>query len=72
MFQWTGQGEQHMYSNEKSIGLGGSHIKGRFGLFLSGDLYKGSSVECDSYQNEVLSGKSDFKCCHLEVWALED
>jgi len=61
-----------MYSNVNSIGLGGSFVKGRFALYLAGDLYKGSSTQTDVYDNIVLSGNKDFKVHHLEVWALED
>ena len=61
-----------MYSDNKSIGLGGSKTKGRFALWLSNDMYKGSSVMTESYENEVLSKETDFNCIHLEVWALLD
>lgn len=61
-----------MYANDKSIGLGGSVQKGRFALYLTGDLYKGSSATTETYENSILSKKPDFKCCNLEVWALID
>jgi hypothetical protein len=32
-----------MYADDKSIGLGGSTVKGRFAFYLSSDLYRGSS-----------------------------
>lgn len=41
-----------MYADQKSIGLGGSGIKGRFALYISNDLYLGSSVKVESYDNE--------------------
>ena len=43
VFSWQGGNEQFMYSNDKSIGLGGSTVKGRFAFYLSSDLYRGSS-----------------------------
>ncbi len=44
-----------MYADDKSIGLAGSKSKGRFALYLSNDLKKGSSIKVESYENEVLS-----------------
>jgi hypothetical protein len=61
-----------MYADEKSIGLGGSINKGRFAFYLSSDLYLGSSNIVESYNNDMLSKNQDFKCIHLEVWAILD
>ena len=69
---WQGNGDQHMYADDHSIGLGGSTAKGRFAFYLSSNLYLGSSVKVESYENEQLSKNSDFKCQHLEVWAIVD
>ena len=57
-----------MYADNKSIGLGGSHVKGHFALYLSADLYRGSSRKTECYDNEILSKNTDFKCFKLEVW----
>jgi len=57
-----------MYADNKTIGLGGSHVKGRFAFWLSSDLYNGSSNNTDCYDNEILSKFTDFKCYKLEVW----
>ena len=51
-----------MYADQKSIGLGGSNTKGRFALYISNDLYLGSSAKVESYDNEPLSKTPDFKC----------
>jgi hypothetical protein len=61
-----------MFADNKSFGLGGSKEKGRFALFMSNDIYRGCSVKTESYENEILSSTSDFKCHHLEVWGLVD
>ena len=52
--------------------MAGSNTKGRFALYLSRDLYEGSSMRVESYDNNSLSKTPDFKCCHLEVWAIVD
>jgi hypothetical protein len=61
-----------MYANNNSIGLGGSKQKGRFALYLADDLYRGSSVKTESYDNDILSKNQDFKVVHFEVWGLVD
>lgn len=61
-----------MYADDKSIGLGGSTVKGRFAFFLSSDLYRGSSSSTETYDNTILSKNADFKCLKLEVWAIMD
>ena len=61
-----------MYADKHSIGLGGSSKKGRFALYISQDMYVGNSVKVESYENEQLSKTPDFKCSHIEVWALVD
>lgn len=61
-----------MYADDKSIGMGGSTVKGRFAFYLSADLYRGASSNTETYQNEILSKNTDFKCYKLEVWAIMD
>ena len=55
IYRWQGVGDQHMYANENSIGLGGSNTKGRFALFISNDISRGTSVNVESYENDPLS-----------------
>ena len=61
-----------MYTNDDTIGLAGSKIKGSFAFQLSRDFYNGSSAKVESYGNEVLSKNPHFKVMHLEVWAILD
>ena len=72
MYKWQGTGEQHMYADQKSIGLGGSNTKGRFALYISNDLFSGTSFKVESYDNEPLSKSNDFKVAHIEVWAINE
>ena len=72
VYMWGGSSDQHMYGDDKSIGLGGSKQEGRFAFYLHSNLYRGSSYPVESYSNQQpLSKKEDFKCYKLEVWALE-
>ena len=61
-----------MYSDDKSIGVGGNPVKGQYALYVSADLYRGSSYPSQCYESETLSKDIDFKCRHIEVWALDD
>ena len=72
IYRWQGGAEQHQYADAKSIGLGGSKEKGRFALYISEDLYRGSSNKVETYENEPLSKNIDFKCNHVEVWGITD
>ena len=70
VFKYTGDGDQFMYSDDKSIGIGGSKNKGRFGLYMHNDFKKGSSCPTEIFNNKVLSSKSDFRITSLEVWGI--
>jgi hypothetical protein len=61
-----------MYADDKSIGLGGSKAKGRFAFYLNQNLKQGSSVKVESYENDILSKYTDFKCIHLEIWSIDE
>lgn len=71
VFQWQGDHEQFMYADDKSIGMGGTPIQGRFAFYLSQDLYRGSSLPTETFNNCTLSKSQDFKCYKLEVWAID-
>lgn len=71
-YYWTGQGEHFMFSNQESIGVGGSRRKGVFALYLHSDFRRGSSVTTEMFENPGLASTPDFFCNQLEVWALED
>ena len=45
----------------------------QFGLWVDGDLNRGSTATCSSYQNEPLTGdgKVDFRCSAVEVFAFD-
>nr|CAD7201383.1 unnamed protein product [Timema douglasi] len=42
---------------------------GKFGLWLDGDLYQGTTQPCSTYGNEPLSPQEDFVVKTLECWA---
>lgn len=45
-----------------------SVFSGHFGLWLDADLYRGTSVRCQTYDNDPLASSDDFIVKNLEAW----
>ena len=45
-------------------------FRGHFGLWLDGDLYRGGSHPCATFNNEVLARQEQFCINELEAWVL--
>jgi len=45
--------------------------RGRFGLWLDGDLYHGRTQTCPTFKNNVLASQEDFMIRYIEVWYFE-
>lgn len=45
-------------------------FSGQFGLWLDGDLYRGGSYPCATFNNEVLARQEQFCIKELEAWVL--
>lgn len=57
--------EYYIISDLEAIILGSG---GSPGLYISGDLLKGCSGHCDTYDNEVLASCENFSILNLELW----
>ncbi|KAK1801551.1 hypothetical protein P4O66_004526 [Electrophorus voltai] len=68
VYKWTGINSYFLKGNNDSFLFGGG--RGKFGLWLHGDLVRGRSQQCDTFSNETLSAVEDFLISELEVWAL--
>ncbi|XP_015910390.2 oxidation resistance protein 1 isoform X2 [Parasteatoda tepidariorum] len=66
IFRWTGENDYFVKGNMDSISVGAS--EGHFGLWIDGDLYRGRSVRCQTYDNDTLASSSDFIIKTLEAW----
>ncbi|XP_020793079.1 nuclear receptor coactivator 7 isoform X2 [Boleophthalmus pectinirostris] len=64
LFKWTGENSYFISGNLESLQIGGGG--GRFGLWLDGDLYRGSSFSCPTFHNAPLSTHEDFIVQELE------
>ncbi|DAA23212.1 TLD domain-containing protein 2 [Bos indicus] len=68
VFKWTGSNSFFVKGDLDSLMMGcGS---GRFGLWLDGDLYRGGSHPCATFNNEVLARQEQFCISELEAWVL--
>lgn len=45
-------------------------FSGHFGLWLDGDLHRGGSYPCATFNNEVLARQEQFCINELEAWVL--
>lgn len=68
VFHYTSLNDFIIYSNQKFISIGSG--EGKFGLWIDNDLYKGASEQVDTFGNEPLSSKPQFKILGLEVWKI--
>ncbi|XP_012044556.2 TLD domain-containing protein 2 isoform X8 [Ovis aries] len=68
VFKWTGSNSFFVKGDLDSLMMGcGS---GHFGLWLDGDLYRGGSHPCATFNNEVLARQEQFCINELEAWVL--
>ncbi|XP_048205108.1 TLD domain-containing protein 2 isoform X2 [Perognathus longimembris pacificus] len=68
VFKWTGSNSFFVKGDLDSLMMGSG--SGRFGLWLDGDLYRGGSHPCATFNNEVLARQEQFCIKELEAWVL--
>ena len=70
---WYASGDNNMYQfcDRSGFGLGGGLHGGRFALYLGNDLWRGSSMTTECFNNAILSNSTDYECVDLEVWGFE-
>lgn len=67
-FKWSGKNDYFVKGNVDSVSIGAS--EGHFGIWLDGDLYRGRSVCCQTYNNDPLASSDDFIVKNFEAWGL--
>jgi len=67
-FKATGSNHYYIISEKDYLAFGGGR---GFGLHLSDHFTYGFTDNCETYNNEVLASKKDFKCINVEIWCLE-
>ncbi|XP_021272111.1 TLD domain-containing protein 2 isoform X1 [Numida meleagris] len=68
VFRWTGRNSFFLKGDVDLLMIGGG--SGKFGLWLDGDLHRGGSCPCETFNNESLSPRGEFCVQDLEVWGL--
>uniref|UniRef100_U3KDS1 TLDc domain-containing protein n=1 Tax=Ficedula albicollis TaxID=59894 RepID=U3KDS1_FICAL len=68
VFRWTGRNDFFVKGDVNLLMVGGG--SGRFGLWLDGDLHRGGSQPCETFDNETLSQREEFCIQDLEMWGL--
>ncbi|XP_064586143.1 TLD domain-containing protein 2 isoform X3 [Zonotrichia leucophrys gambelii] len=68
VFRWTGRNDFFVNGDVNLLMVGGG--SGRFGLWLDGDLHRGGSQRCETFDNEILSQREEFCIQDLEMWGL--
>ncbi|XP_020030866.2 TLD domain-containing protein 2 isoform X2 [Castor canadensis] len=68
VFKWTGSNSFFVKGDLDSLMIGSG--SGQFGLWLDGDLYRGGSHPCATFNNEVLARQEQFCIKELEAWVL--
>lgn len=66
VFKWTGDNMYFVKGDVESVAIGAG--EGLFGLWLDGDLYRGRSSRCKTYDNDPLASEEDFVIRTLEAW----
>ncbi|CAG0920817.1 unnamed protein product [Notodromas monacha] len=68
-FKWSGANSFiiRCYPDSLAVGI----ADGRFGLLLDGDLNKGRTDECATFENSILTTDNDFTVLSLECWSFD-
>ena len=78
IFKWSGENEMCQLFCHDKIAVGGGNSDNSkgvgFGFIIGDQVYRGSSSECKTYGNPILTTDSEgggkFEVANLEVWAL--
>ena len=68
-FTWTGKNYEFQFADSEGLALG---MGEKYGLYVKGDLLKGSSYLCETFDNEVLSEENEFEVRFLEIWGCDE
>lgn len=65
----TGKNNYFLVSEADYVAVGCG--AGKFGLWLDGDLFKGSTAPVPTFDNEALCQRPEFECQGVEIWGLD-
>ncbi|CRG99408.1 TLD domain-containing protein [Plasmodium relictum] len=69
VYTWTTKNNYFVYSDEKSIMVGGGD---NYALVINEDLCKGQTNRSNTYDNDLLTYDEEFEIQFLQLWIFED
>ncbi|EUD68020.1 hypothetical protein C922_01632 [Plasmodium inui San Antonio 1] len=69
VFTWTTRNNYFVYSDEKSITIGGGD---NCSLLINDDLCKGQTNRSSTYDNDLLTHDEEFEIQFLQLWVFDD
>lgn len=69
VFNWTTRNNYFVYSDEKSITIGGGD---NCSLLINDDLCKGQTNRSSTYDNDLLTHEEEFEIQFLQLWVFDD
>ncbi|GIY46292.1 oxidation resistance protein 1 [Caerostris extrusa] len=66
LFKWSGA--NNFFINGRYDGFSIGVSEGHFGLWIDSDLYRGTSEQCQTFNNDTLASSRDFHIKTLEAW----
>ncbi|CRG96745.1 TLD domain-containing protein [Plasmodium gallinaceum] len=69
VYMWTTKNNYFVYSDEKSIMIGGGD---NYALVINEDLCKGQTNRSNTYDNDLLTYDEEFEIQFLQLWIFED
>ncbi|KJP88605.1 hypothetical protein AK88_01685 [Plasmodium fragile] len=69
VFNWTTRNNYFVYSDERSITIGGGD---NCSLLINDDLCKGQTSRSSTYDNDLLTHDEEFEIQFLQLWVFDD
>ncbi|ANQ07349.1 Uncharacterized protein PCOAH_00017210 [Plasmodium coatneyi] len=69
VFNWTTRNNYFVYSDERSITIGGGD---NYSLLINDDLCKGQTNKSSTYDNDLLTHDEEFEIQFLQLWVFDD
>ncbi|CAD2103021.1 TLD domain-containing protein [Plasmodium vinckei] len=69
IYNWTTRNNYYVYSDEKSITIGGGD---NYALVINDDLSKGQTNKSTTYDNDLLTYDEEFEIQFLQLWIFDD
>uniref|UniRef100_A0A0G4I106 Oxidation resistance protein 1 n=1 Tax=Chromera velia CCMP2878 TaxID=1169474 RepID=A0A0G4I106_9ALVE len=69
VFMWSARNDFFIYTDERTLAVGGG---GSYALVIDGDMFRGSSHCCSTFNSPPLASKEDFLVRGFQLWSFAD